>query len=65
MKKIFYRGLPYEGLAVDIEGNRKYALYKNDQFVHFIDEEELDKRSRVSMILDDYYETLKSTPATA
>jgi hypothetical protein len=60
MKRIFYKGEPYESLAVDIEGRRKYALYQNDQFMHFIDEEELDKKSRVSIILDNYYEALRS-----
>lgn len=60
MKRIFYKGQPYESLAVDIEGRRKYALYLNDQFVHFIDEEELDKKSRVSIILDNYYEGLRA-----
>ena len=60
MKRIFYKGVPYESLAVDMEGRKKYALYQNDQFVHFIDEDEVDKKSRVSIILEAYYETLRS-----
>jgi hypothetical protein len=60
MKRIFYKGVPYESLIVDLEGTRKYALYQNDQFMHFIDEDELDKKSRVSIILDAYYETIRS-----
>jgi hypothetical protein len=61
MKKIFYKGVPYESLVVDLEGERKYALYQNDQFMHFVDEEEVDTRSRVSMILDAYYKTIRSS----
>jgi hypothetical protein len=60
MKKIFYKGVPYESLEVSIDGKKKFALYQNNQFVHFIDAEEVDNRSRVSLILDDYYEAVKA-----
>lgn len=60
MKRIFYKGVPYESLIIDMEGRKKYALYQNDQFMHFIDEDDVDKKSRVSIILDAYYETLRA-----
>jgi hypothetical protein len=65
MKKIFYKGVPYESLVVDIDGRKKFALYENNQFIHFIDVEELDSRSRVSLILEDYYQTVRSADKMA
>ncbi|RAW00123.1 hypothetical protein [Pseudochryseolinea flava] len=61
MKRIFYKGIPYESLEVAMDGKKKFALYENNQFIHFVDVEEIDNRSRVSLILDDYYETVRSS----
>jgi hypothetical protein len=61
MKKIFYKGVPYESLEVAMDGKKKFALYQNNQFIHFIDVDDLDSRSRVSLILDDYYEAVRSS----
>ena len=60
MRRIFYKGIPYESLEVALDGKKKFALYQNNEFVHFVDMEEIDNRSRVSLILDDYYESMKS-----
>lgn len=60
MRRIFYKGIPYDSLEVDMDGRKKFALYQNNKFVHFVDMEEIDNRSRVSLILDDYYESMKS-----
>lgn len=61
MKTVYYKGKPYSALVTEILGARKYSLYENDVLVHFVDEEELDKRSIVSMILDTYYRQLKNS----
>ena len=60
MRRIFYKGIPYESLEVALDGKKKFALYQNNEVVHFVDMEEIDNRSRVSLILDDYYESMKS-----
>ena len=59
MRRIFYKGIPYESLEVAMDGKKKFALYQDNQFVHFLDVEEIDNRSRVSLILDDYYESMR------
>lgn len=61
MRRIFYKGIPYESLEVAMDGKKKFALYQNNEFVHFLDMEEIDNRSRVSLILDDYYASVKSS----
>lgn len=61
MKTVYYKGKPYSALITEILGTRKYSLYENDVLVHFVDEEELDKKSIVSIILDTYYRQLKSS----
>lgn len=61
MKTVYYKGKPYTYSVTEIIGKRKYSLYENDVLVHFVDEEELDKRSVVSIILDSYYRQLKNT----
>lgn len=59
MKKVFYKGQPYEYRTTgDTVGKRQFVLYKNGVLTHFVQEEDLDKRSVVSMILDAYYRSI-------
>lgn len=61
MKTVYYKGKPYSCLVTEILGKRKYSLYQNDILAHFVDEDELDKKSIVSIILDSYYRQLKNS----
>jgi hypothetical protein len=65
MKKIYYKGVPYEYKAVDIGEKRQYSLYENGILMHFVEEEELDKKSLVTMALESYYNSLKAAYKTA
>lgn len=60
MKKVYYKGVPYEYKAVDIGDKCQYSLYQNGLLMHFVEEEELDKRSMVSMVLESYYNSIRS-----
>lgn len=55
MKKLYYRGQPYDFEISELLGKRYFVLYKNGEVVQYVKEDELDIRSRVSMILDAYY----------
>ena len=55
MKKLYYRGQPYQFEISEVLGKRYFVLYKNGEVVEYVKEDELDIRSRVSMILDAYY----------
>ena len=63
MKKVYYKGQPYDfkttGNAV---GKRHFQLYKNNVLMHTVHEQELDKKSVVSIILDAYYNSLPEVP---
>jgi hypothetical protein len=65
MKKIYYKGVPYEYKAVDLGEKRQYSLYENGVLMHFVEEEELDKKSLVTMALESYYNSLKAAYKTA
>jgi hypothetical protein len=59
MKRVYFRGQPYEyRIQGDVIGKRQFALYKNGVLTHFVQEEDLDKRSLVSMVLDAYYRSI-------
>jgi len=59
MKRVYFKGQPYEfRTSGDIVGKRQFALYKNGVLTHFVQEEDLDKRSLVSMVLDAYYNSI-------
>lgn len=60
MKKLYYRGQPYDYEVAELMGKRFFVLYQNGEVVQYVKEDELDIRSRVSMILDDYYRTPKN-----
>jgi hypothetical protein len=55
MKEVYYKGQPYNYEVIGLMGQRVYVLYKDGELVEHVKEEELDIRSRVSIILDEYY----------
>ena len=56
MKTLYYRGQPYDYEVSELMGKRFFVLYKNGEVVQYVKEDDLDIRSRVSMILDEYYQ---------
>lgn len=60
MKTVYYKGNPYSFKTTEVAGKRKYSLYEKDVLKHFVEEEDLDKKSLVSLILDSYYRQLVS-----
>ena len=65
MKKLYYRGQAYDFETSDLMGKRYFVLYKNGEAIQHIKEDELDIRSRVSLILDAYYRTPQSSMQTS
>jgi hypothetical protein len=63
MKEVYYKGQPFTYEVINLDGNRTYRLYANGQLVEQVKEDDLDIRSRVTMILDEYY-SLTSTQST-
>ena len=61
MKKLYYRGQAYDFEISELMGKRFFVLYKNGEVVEYVKEDELDIRSRVSMILDAYYNVPQSS----
>jgi hypothetical protein len=59
MKEVYYKGKAYAYKLVDSRGKRQYQLLENGSTVHVVDENELDIRSIVSLILDSYYKNVK------
>jgi hypothetical protein len=59
MNKLYYRGIAYDFELTEVNEEPVYALYKDGSLVRHVKEEELDIRSRVSLILDTYYSTLR------
>jgi hypothetical protein len=60
-RKVYFKGVPFDYRAVDIAGKLHYILYQNGIVEHVLPQEELDKRSLVSMILDRYYSAPRSS----
>jgi hypothetical protein len=58
MKEVYYKGKPYAYKTIDLKGKRQYQLYENGTLVHSVEENELDIKSVVSMILDSYYRNI-------
>jgi len=59
MKKVYFRGQAYDyRTSGEIVGKRQFALYKGGVLTHFVEEEDLDKKSIVSMVLDAYYASI-------
>ena len=61
MKTLYYRGQAYDFEIAELMGKRFFVLYKNGEVVQYVKEDELDIRSRVSMILDAYYNVSQSS----
>ena len=59
MNKLYYRGNAYDFTFSEVNANRCYTLFLDGKRMHEVSEEELDIRSRVSLILDAYYTSLK------
>jgi hypothetical protein len=59
MKEVYYKGKAYGYKMIDLKGNRQYQLFENGSMVHSVDENELDVKSIVSLILDSYYKSVK------
>lgn len=55
MKKVYYKGHPYEFQVRTTEGERLFALYKDGAFVREVAQSDLDIKSAVSFILEEYY----------
>jgi hypothetical protein len=64
MKKLYYRGHPYDFETSELSGKRFFVLYRNGEVVQYVKEDELDIRSRVSMILDEYYNVPQASGQT-
>jgi len=59
MKEVYYKGKPYAYKVIELKGKRQFQLFKNGVLEHSVDENELDIKSIVSMILDSYYKNVK------
>jgi hypothetical protein len=55
MKQVFYNGQSYEYRVSEENGERVILLYDRGVLRHRLTESELDKRTQVSFILDNYY----------
>jgi len=64
MKKVvYYKGQPYEFKTTgNTVGKRHFQLYRNNVLMHTVHEQDLDKKSIVSNILDAYYTSVPQTP---
>ena len=59
MKEVYYKGKGYAYQLTDSKGKRQYQLIENGSVVKTVEENELDIRSIVSLILDSYYKNVK------
>jgi len=59
--KVYFKGEAFEYRPADIVGKLHYILYKNGVVEHVLQQDELDKRSIVSFILDKYYSATASS----
>lgn len=55
MKQVFYNGHSYEYRVSERDGIRMFSLYEKGVLRYNLAENELDKRTLVSLILDSYY----------
>ena len=66
MKKVYYKGEPYEFKTSGTQvGKRHFLLFRDQTLVHAVEEQELDKKSVVSIILDAYYNSISSLSPSA
>jgi hypothetical protein len=64
MKQVFYNGQSYEYRVSEENGGRVILLYQKGVLRHRLRESELDKRTLVSFILDNYYNRKKARLAS-
>lgn len=55
MNEVYFRGKPYRFEVVHGDGSPDFILFEDGKAIYLLKEEELDIRSRVSIILDKYY----------
>lgn len=60
MKEVFYKGKPYQFTRGLVNGVNKYILMENGVIKHAVEESELDVKTIVSLIVDQYYRNQKS-----
>jgi hypothetical protein len=65
MKEVYYKGNPYQYKVMDLNGKRQFNLYENGVLKHSVEENELDVRTIVSLILDAYYKNVKTASKTS
>jgi hypothetical protein len=63
MKKVFYKGVPYEFTVRKTNSQRIFSLYTDSAVVREVAERDLDTKSVVSLILEDYYTELTQQDA--
>jgi hypothetical protein len=55
MEYVYYKGNRYEAKAVEIGGNQLYSLFDEEgTLIHFVTEQQLDKRSLLDMCIETY-----------
>ena len=65
MKEVYYKGKPFEYKVTSTNGKRHFQLFENGVLKHSVEENELDVKSIVSMILDSYYRNVRNAPKSA
>lgn len=65
MKEVYYKGRPYQYKVVTTQGKRQFDLIENGEVKYSVDENELDVKSIVSLILDSYYRNVRSASKSA
>ena len=58
MKEVYYKGKPYQYKVIDLNGKRHFQLFEDGILKHSVEENELDVRTLVSLILDAYYKNV-------
>lgn len=65
MKEVYYKGKPYQYEVIELNGKRQFHLYENGSLRHSVEENELDVRTLVSLILDAYYKNVVTASKTS
>ncbi len=65
MKEVYYKGQAYSYKVLTVNGKRHFQLLENGILRYTVEENELDVKSIVSMILDSYYRNIRSSQKTS
>lgn len=65
MKQVFYNGHLYEYTVSERDGVRLFSLYEKGVLRYNLAENDLDKRTLVSFILDNYFSKQRQKPESA